>query len=86
MEGHAKGVLTDLADTCSEGALIFRETDKDNAYCSLILIDTGAHSICQHADDATIVVEENGQQVIRHRCFANSPSLEIAPAEQSQAS
>ena len=87
MHRRAEGVLKDLADTCAEGALIFRETDKENAYCSLILIDTGAHRICQYADEATTLVEENGKQVVRHRCFANSQSIvEIAPVEQSQSS
>lgn len=82
MEGHAEGILKDLADTCADGAFVFRETAKDTTYCSLILTDTGVHSICPHADEESTMVTENGLLVARHRCLAPAPiPLDIAPSQ-----
>lgn len=82
MEGQAEGILKDLADTCSGGAFLFRDADAENAYCSLLLTDTGVHSICRFADEETTMVSVNGQHVSRHRCLAKvTEALEISPAE-----
>lgn len=81
MDGFAETVLRNLAATCSEGAMIFREKSDEGPICALIVPDSGMHTVCAYASEDTPTVCESGKWVNRHRCLAGQPAEAVLSIE-----